>query len=521
MQFDHRSEPHFPVHSAPIGSGGSQAGAIVAIVFGVLLGVVSWLLMGRTGLGTVMALLGVTVAGSVLSYLSWQRLAFLVALWLFAMSGFRSYAMIYMPVLPDVSIERILALWVLVLFALRLLMRRDTIRGPFALDVILLFHTMYILANVMYIGDRVHAHEWAISSVSPFIAYLIGKNVMNKEANVRYLFIFFFIVTIYYSTQSIAEKFDLNFLVWPKAILDPSRGLWPAGRSRGPFLHPPLFGQMIGMFMLVQFYFFYRVKVRALRTAILISILMSGLALLYTYTRAPWVAAAAGIITLAVLRPRFRQIIGAVAVIVALTLFVGVIQAATDQELLTKRVGDMQTIDNRLAAMSAALRMWRDHPLFGIGFFNWDSFYDLYRRGEEIPLYGYVDRYAGRGVVIHDIYWGRLAEEGIFSLGLLVAAATMVYVRFRKLWRRVADTDVLNRDGLAVMAGIFVCYLVGGLAIDYRYFDLVNAVPYMLAGILYGYRIPDHPPPPAPYRLWTPPYFSRSTDQDDATASQL
>lgn len=510
----------YPVYSGREG-GGRRTGSFVAAAVGLLLGVVSWLLMGRTGLATVVSLLGVAVVGSVLSYLSWRRLAILVVLWLFAMSGFRSYAMIHMPVLPDLSLERVLALWILVLFALRLLMRRSTIVGPYVLDVVLLFHSMYILANVMYIGDRMHTHEWAVSTMSPLIAYFVGKNVMNRERELRFLFVFIFIVCLYYASQSIAQKYDLNFLIWPKAILDPSRGSWPQGRSRGPFLHPPLFGQMIGMFMLVQFYFYYRARSRAARAMILVSILLSGLALLYTYTRAPWVAAAAGIVTLAILRPRYRQMVAVMGVIVALAMLLGTIQAATDQELLQTRVGDTKTIDNRLAALSAAVRMWRDHPLFGIGYFNWDSFYGLYWRGEQIPFYGYVDRHAGQGVVIHDIYWGRLAEEGIFGMGLLVIAAGIVWSRFRYLWRVVADRNVLNRDGLAVIAAVFVCYLVGGLAIDYRYFDLVNAVPYLLAGILYGYQVPPSPPAPPRYPLWDPPYFDTRPDQEDPTASQV
>lgn len=503
-------------------SADSQVGAFMAIVFGVAFGALSWFLLGRTGLTTVMALLGAVVVGSILSFLSWRNLAILVSVWLFTMSGFRTYAMIYMPVLPDVSLERILAVWVIVIYILRLLMRRDRIHGPFTVDILLLMHTLYILANVTYIGDRVHTHEWAISSLSPFLAYFIGKNVMYRERDIRYLFAFFLIVTLYYSVQSVAEKFDLNFLIWPKAILDPSRGHWPAGRSRGPFLHPPLFGQVLAMVMLVQFYFFYRVRIRIGRALILGSIALSGLALLYTYTRAPWVAAIAGVLTLAVLRPRYRQLVGVFGGVVAVAALIGVLQLANqDAELLQTRVGDTQTVENRLAALSAALRMWQDHPLFGIGYFNWEEFYSLYRRGESIPLYGYVPRRSGAGVVIHDIYWGRLAEEGLVSLALLAAVFSIMWFRFRKLWYSVSERRVLNRDGLAVMAAIVVCYMVGGLAIDYRYFDLVNAIPYLIAGILYGYKIPAKDPLPPPYPLWTPPYFARTEDHSSPTADQV
>jgi O-antigen ligase len=507
-------------HQAPLAPGGGQIGASVAIVIGLVFGALSWVLLGQAGLSTVMIMLGVTVVGMVLSYLSWQNMAVLVCIWLFSMSGFRAYAMIYMPFLPDISLERVVALWIVVLFALRLIMRRDEIRGPFALDIVLMLHMLYILANVTYIGNRVYTHEWAISSVSPFIGYLIGKNMMARDKDVRFLLVFLFVLMVYYYTQSLAQHYKLDFLIWPKSILNRYEGAWPEGRSRGPFLHPPLFGQMMAMLIPVQFYFFYRVRMRLARSLVLLSIGLSAFGVFYTLTRGPWLAAAVGIVTLGVLRPRYRQLLAAIGVLVAVAGFIGLLQVA-NTDLVQHRFSDTQTVGNRLAAMSAAVRMWRDNPLFGVGYFNWDDYYPLYHRGEHIPLFGYVTKYMGRGVVIHDIYWGRLAEEGLVSLGLLTGALAMVWFRFRYLWARVHDVDWLNRDALAAMAGVFVAYSVGGLVIDYRYFDLVNALPYLFAGILVGYRIPDHPPSPDPYRNWTPPSFLSKADQDAPTTSQL
>lgn len=496
----------YHLQDTKVSAGSSQVGGLLAVGVGVVLGVLSWVLMGQAGLSTVMLMLGVAVAGIVLSYVSWQNTAILVSLWIFSMSGFRAYAMIYMPVLPDISLERVIMLWLLIIFVLRLMMKRDTFRGPYAVDIVLIMHVLYILANVTYIGHRVHLHEWAVSSVTPLVAYFVGKNMMARDREVRFLFIALLVILTYYNVQSIAQKFDLNFLIWPKSILDRSLGVWPLGRSRGPFLSPPLFGQMISLFIPVQFYFFYRIKTTALRVMILASIAASGLAIFYTYTRGPWLATAMALLVLGFLRPRYRQLLAALGVLLAVAGFVGLLQAA-NTELLHERFTNTQTIGNRLAAMSAALRMWMDHPLFGVGYFNWEQYYPLYHRGEDVPFFGYVTRYMGRGVVIHDIYWGRLAEEGLISLGLLAAAVALVWHRFKYLWARVHESDWINRDCLAVFVAVFVSYAVGGLIVDYRYFDLVNAMPYLLAGVLMGYRIPDHPPPPPPYRNWTPPDF--------------
>ena len=72
-------------------------------------------------------------------------------------------------------------------------------------------------------------------------------------------------------------------------------------------------------------------------------------------------AAIAGVLTMVFLRPRFRQLVTGMGVFAAVAMFVGALQFA-DSDLLEERVANTRTIDNRLVAMSACLRMWRDHP---------------------------------------------------------------------------------------------------------------------------------------------------------------
>lgn len=262
-----------------------------------------------------------------------------------------------------------------------------------------------------------------------------------------------------------------------------------------------------------QFYLYFRMRSVAGRAWVLLAIVLGVFGLLYTYTRAPWIAAAAGLLTLGLLRPGYRQLLGGMGLVVVITAALGLLQLA-GSDLLAERVSNTASISSRLAAFSGALRMWLDHPLFGIGWFNWHDVYPDYIRGEEIPFYGYISRHIARYAVIHDMYLGRLAEEGIVSIVLLTAALLLFWRRFRQLWGQVHESDWLNRDGLATIAAVFVVYAVGGAAIDFRYFDLVNVIPYFLGGIMMGYRVSAHPPPPDPYPNWTPPSFRTELDQE-------
>jgi hypothetical protein len=55
-------------------------------------------------------------------------------------------------------------------------------------------------------------------------------------------------------------------------------------------------------------------------------------------------------------------------------------------------------------------------------------------------------------------------------------------------WRRKLKDEWFNQDTLTLFAGIMVCFHIGGMVIDYRYFDLINVFYFLLAGIIYGYR---------------------------------
>jgi O-antigen ligase len=287
---------------------------------------------------------------------------------------------------------------------------------------------------------------------------------------------------------SLAEHFDWRALIWPKTILDTTTGFWAKGRSRGPVLHPPLFGQLLGLVSLVPFYFL----IRPLRPVarVLIGALLAGclLGLFFTYTRGPWLAAVVGILLLGVLRRSYRRVLLVFAVVGVIGGLVGAVQLA-NTEFFKERVENTHTIDNRVGFMASALRMARDHPLFGVGFFRYTEYRGLYNQTTLVPLYGLVHKSDSATIAIHDIYIGRLAEEGLVSVGLLAAFTLVILRAFIHKWRAAPGGNWFNRDLLALFAAMMVCYMVGGMIIDFRYFDLVNVFFFFMAGLVYGFPV--------------------------------
>jgi O-antigen ligase len=259
---------------------------------------------------------------------------------------------------------------------------------------------------------------------------------------------------------------------------------------------------LLAIFLLVHFYLLSRPLRLWFKVLLTASLGASLLALFFTFTRGPWLAGAAGIGTLALLRRRYRRAVIGLGLAGLIFASIGVI-GSSETEFLEERVENTETIENRLSFIVNCFQIFRDYPVFGVGFFNYKQVRGLYNQGFNLPFYGYVKKKLGAEAVIHDIYVGRLAEEGLISLILIGALYLSLGRIWLNRWRHGPFDSWFNRDFLAMLAGMMVCYLVGGMVIDYRYFDLVNVIFLLCAGIVIGYRAN----PEVPATESNPPYL--------------
>jgi len=191
---------------------------------------------------------------------------------------------------------------------------------------------------------------------------------------------------------------------------------------------------------------------------------------------------------LGVLRPSYRKIIIIFAIIGFLGGILGLMQLA-NSDFFQERMNSQNTVENRLGFLANAFRMIKDHPFFGIGFFQYMDTVGDYNQTSYIPFYGMVKRSLSHNVPIHDIYLGRTAEEGFFGIGLIFAFYIVIFKSWISLWQKNYQDEWLNNDLLALFAGMMASYLIGGMVIDYRYFDFINVIFYFQAGIIYGFDV--------------------------------
>lgn len=434
----------------------------------------------------VLALVGLFI-GSIYAVISFRSLLVPFIIWVLSVGGFRYIWSIQTPVLPDLLLDRMMMIWLSLVFMVKFFATGRGLRNPSKLDFLLLANGIYLLIRV-YMTEMEFIHSWTMSYLTPYVAYFFAKNIVTTMKRVRITLWALLGLTVYYGITSVAEKFGLDYLIYPKIISSGASHF--VGRSSGPFLHAPLFGTILGMLIPLHLYFISTVKNQAAKAALVISFVVGIAGLYFTYTRGSWLAGVVAMIVVAVTNGRsYLKILVPSLVLVPLLAFT-VLGVGQDQ-FMKERVENDDTLGSRVGTAMTALKIWRDNPFFGVGFFQYRYARNDYIQPISVPGLGTIRYIQFRHNNIHDIYLGPLAEDGLFGAFLQGSIYLLILKRFLSRYKGRRRGDPFAIYVLPIFAGIFAGYFVGGLAIDYRFFAFVGTLFYMSAGILEGYQMPE------------------------------
>lgn len=435
------------------------------------------------GEGFLLALVGVLglVVYGAISFRD-LRVPFLV--WILTVCGFRFLWNIQAPGLPDLYLDRMGMIWLGVVFSVKFVAENRRLLGPHLLDWLVVLNLTYIFGQV-FIYEMRYFSVWVASVLMPAVAFLLAKNIVTRPHHVKSMMWVLLSLSIYYNFTSVAEKFDINWLIWPKYIVDASGEF--SGRSQGPFLHAPLFGTVIGMLLPVHLYCMAAVSRTWVRLLLGLSLLLGFGGLYFTYTRGSWLAGLAALSATAALnRKRYLKYL-VPALVIGPIVAVGFL-GLTQDKFLKERVKEEDTIGSRLGTAATVFRVWRDHPLLGVGFFRYRDVRENYIQAVEVPGMPVIRYQQFRHNAIHDIYFGPMAELGVIGTAIQFSIYFLVLRAFIRSYLGRRREDTFTADALPVLGGIMFGYLVGGIAFDYRFFSVVGVLFMTCAGITYGYR---------------------------------
>ncbi|MEN3284657.1 MAG: putative inorganic carbon ((-)) transporter [Solirubrobacteraceae bacterium] len=314
----------------------------------------------------------------------------------------------------------------------------------------------------------------------PFLSFLLAPIVFNTQRRQTILLGVLTICGAYLSLTALAEATGAHALVWPSYIVDPNVGIH-ANRARGPFVEAGALGVALWGCGVAALVLASSPPRRWVRPAGFVVAILCVLGVLFSLTRADWLAASvAGVITLVVARELHRFVVPA---IVCCVLVVGGALAVVP-DLSQKASAREQTqspIWDRLNSDAAALRMVEAKPLLGFG---WDSFGD-----KSAPYYRITANYPLTSVAeLHNVFLSNAAELGLVGasiwLAALVAAVGAPIVRAPPPGTRAWRTGLL---------AIAVMWLVAA-----NFSPLAAVFPNLLlwtwAGVLWSRRVAQPEP---------------------------
>ena len=202
-----------------------------------------------------------------------------------------------------------------------------------------------------------------------------------------------------------------------------------------------------------------------------------------TYNRASWLAVLIPVVLLAVLRPRMRRMLVPVLVGAALLALL-FWPAITKSAAVNERLLEGNSIGYRTTALSLALTMVRQDPLFGLGYYNFGPIAK--------NVYGW-DPFMQFGIYppAHNSYTFLLVSGGLVALVPYLSWMALVtwggVKRYFALGMKPASVEREHgRDALAVGAAMLLSYAIASATFDNGDHFIMNVIFYIAIGAIWG-----------------------------------
>ncbi len=403
--------------------------------------------------------------------------------------------------IPDLSLVRTGTLVVGVVLLAELAARRRPLPPLGWTEVgMVLFLVGMLQATRMALKGMVPALQTAFDAyVIPLSAYFFTRIMVQDERRLQLVLNALLVVGGYVAFLALGESLGgrIWFYPWGRSILY----VGTLRRVTALFGNPVYHAAIMTVVLAIAIYRFVRSQHRWEALGYLLYTAIVVVTIVFLYSRAGYLAAFLVMMVLAVRFPRWRRIFLAGVISGGLLLALTWSQF-TQTELYRYRLSYEGSLTARVRTTDIALQLWRESPLWGIGYPNY---------GPITLQRGYFEKYDDKWMPLpHNTFVGILAQAGVFALGgyvlMLVGMIREMTTRYRQLWREVEgrseglwrSTLGLNthRDASSGWAVVALAALVGYVTIiatiDADPAQYSNIVFYTLMGSILGYMAHTH-----------------------------
>lgn len=397
-------------------------------------------------------------------------------------------------ILPDMSLDRVLFVFLVVIFILEILTRRRRIFSFTKVEYSMFLFCLAAVISMIWTGTiikdggKLKIGELLTGYIVPFFMFFLSQNVYANNTSKREGFLkFIILIGLYLSLTAIFEHMKINKLVFPRYILDADFGIH-FGRARGPFGQAAVNGTVLGFVFSAIFYFLFNYnKSRFWKLCAIFLLATTPLAIFFTYTRACWLGAMISFMVISIFT--FKQSQKAFAVTAVLFCIVAMLVAPSflDDNTMAfahERFRHEEPVYDRLNLYVAYINMFINNPIFGVGFLKFseqasDYFADMDM--ESMP-FQYTE------LKEHDTFAGILAEMGLVGITLILIIYTSILMASVRLYKNLRVHNPEAKPIVIIFWGSMALFVVNAVFIEMRYFEFVNSMFFIFAGIIYGWQ---------------------------------
>lgn len=388
--------------------------------------------------------------------------------------------------LPDLDIPRVIFIFIWVVFLLEVALGNRRLLPRTAAEPAMLVLVAAIIGSmIMYRVPRIRLllNGFGI----PYALFILCKNTYITKKDVNTLLRFWAIpLSFYFPTNMLFERLGMRQFVFPRYILSSnvqSGSTFFGSRPVGTFLQPVVTGFAIVCIFLLSMYALSKFRGLIPRLAMIFLCVVTPAGVFVTYTRSVYVGFVLPLLILAVFGKKLRKY-ALVLIIAAVLAVMGNWDSVTSDDRSAGGLATKHTAIGRLVLLETSMRMFMDRPFTGIGFDQYEANRLPYVRQVRTTFLGTRPTWQGKSVKQHNQLLLVISELGLMGF---VPLCLVYYFVFRMLWQaRKVMTAAYDYEFVVVVWGVMAAYLGNAMFINPTFFEFMNAIPMVFAGIVAG-----------------------------------
>jgi hypothetical protein len=410
-----------------------------------------------------------------------------IIIYLYSLIFFNLYWRVALPGrVPDLDIPRLVFafMWLIFLFEIGLGRRRLLPRTR--VEIAMLVMLIALLFSMLFVGER-HIRNLLNGFAIPYAMFVMGKNAFADRKYVdRLLYWFAVPLALYFPMNHIFEHYGVKRFVFPRYILDPvvaGKAVHWGERTLGAFLQPVATGLSMIVVFVLALHALSRLKGLLPRVYSWFLTFLTPFSIFLIYSRGAYSGFVMAMLTLLLFSKRLKLHAFIILLAAGLAVMANWENVKTDDRR-AGGVADVGTAKGRLVLLEASARMFLDRPFFGVGFRKFQTYSPAYVRLVRSTFLGMKEGTGASRAGQHNHFLNTMTELGLFGLVPEVLLFLLVFQMVFKA--RKTHDDTIDHDFAVGAFAIFLAYLTVGTFMEPRFYEFMNTIPFMVAGIAVG-----------------------------------